>query len=294
MKSWLGAMQVLAAGTCFGFLGVFGKLAFASGLSVGELLTLRFSFAAVILGILLILARPAWLRIGTRQTLISLLLGVCGYAVFSTLYFESIRGISVGLAALLLFTFPIFVSLGSFLFFRERLSARQIVSLFLASIGLVGLVWGDWAVEKTTALVCGLAAAITYAAYVLVSGRVQKNVRPLSSSFYVIIGAALALAVFHRPSLAHLSQLAPRQFLLILGIAVLSTIAPLTLFLAGLQKMSSSKASVLVMIEPVVATAAGALIFDETLTPPQGAGAALILTALVLQSWKARPAEGLS
>lgn len=294
MKSWIGPAQVLAAGTCFGFLGVFGKLAFQSGLAVGELLTFRFTLATLLLGIFLVLARPGWLRIGQKQVVVSILLGVFGYAVFSTLYFESIRGVTVGLASLLLFTFPIFVSIGSFLFFRETLNARQIASLLLASVGLVGLVWGDWAVEKLFALACGIGSGMTYAAYVLVSGKVQKNVRPISSSFYVILGATLALAAFHRPSLAHVSELEPGQFLLIAGIAIVSTIAPLTLFLAGLQKMSSSKASVLVMIEPVVATLAGALIFGETMSPPQLAGGTLILIALVLQSWKARPSEGLS
>lgn len=294
MRFWLGPLQVLLSGCCFGLLGIFGKLAFSMGLSVGELLTWRFLIASLVLGLALLFKKASWLDIGLKQTVISLLLGICGYAVFSTLYFESIRGVTVGLAALLLFTFPLFVNIGSFLFLRERMGILQVLNLLLSSAGLVCLVWGDWSVQKNEAVVCGLAAAVAYAAYVLISGHVQKNVRPLSSSFYVIVGAALALALFHRPNFHHLLTLPLQTGLVVLGIAVISTIAPLTLFLAGLQKMPSSQASILVMIEPVVAAACGSFFFHEVMTPRQLTGAALILSALLLQSWKTRPVTGLS
>jgi drug/metabolite transporter (DMT)-like permease len=89
--------------------------------------------------------------------------------------------------------------------------------------------------------------------------------------------------------------------MVILGIALLSTIAPLTLFLAGLQKMSSSKASILVMVEPVVANLNGVLIFGETMSAIQVAGAVLILISMLLQAMERgsatefpRPSESLS
>jgi drug/metabolite transporter (DMT)-like permease len=73
---------------------------------------------------------------------------------------------------------------------------------------------------------------------------------------------------------------------IISGIAIISTIAPLTLFLAGLQKLSSSKASIVVMIEPVVATVAAFFFLGEQLTPLQIGGALLVLVALVINARK--------
>ena len=294
MKKWRGHFQVLGAGACFGFLGIFGKFAYQSGLSVGELLTLRFSLAATVLGLYFLLTGYQQLLIGKKQILISLLLGICGYAVFSTLYFESIKGITVGLASLLLFTFPLFVNLGAWLFLKEKLSRTQIFSLFLSSVGLVCLVWGDWSIEKSSAVISGLMAAITYSAYVLVSGQVQKKVPPMPSSFYVILGSAATLAIYNQVSPLKIWALTTPQVGIILGIAIICTISPLGLFLAGLQKMPSSQASILVTIEPVVASLAGALILSEFMNPLQILGATLILAALLLQSWKARPAESLS
>ncbi len=274
--------QVLLAGACFGFLGVFGKLAFQSGIDVGELLTLRFLVATALLEIYLLLFHRSWLWLPLKQLLTSFLLGFFGYAVFSTFYFEAIKGITVGLAALLLFTFPLFVNIGSVIFLKERLTLIRSFSLLTASTGLVLLVWGDWAIQKFSAVAFGLGAAVTYACYVLVSGQLQKNVRPLTSSLYVMFGATLGLFLYHQPSLTAVATWTAEKFLILLGIAVVCTIAPLTLFLAGLQKMSSSRASLLVMIEPVVATIAGALFFRESLSLQQSIGAGLVLSALFL------------
>lgn len=294
MKSWTGTLQVLAAGTCFGFLGIFAKLAFLMGLSVGELLCFRFFIAALVLGLFLFVFHRDWLLIGRKQVFISLLLGVFGYAVFSTLYFESIRGITVGLAALLLYSFPLFVNLGAWLFLKEPLRGKQLFSVVMASIGLVLLVWGDWQIQRMSAVLFGLGSGLAYAGYVLVSGQVQKNVRPLSSSFYVIVGAFVTLTLFHRPEFAQLMTFSYRKLGLIVGLALVGTIAPLTLFLAGLQKMPSSQASILVMIEPVVATVAGAMLFEESMTPLQGLGGFLIILSMLFQTHDPGTSESLA
>lgn len=284
LNKWLGVLQVLAAGAGFGFLGIFGRWAFAEGFTVGELLFWRFLFAALLLWIYAINFRRDLIRLKPRQIVASCLLGLFGYAVFSTLYFESIRGISVALAAMLLFTFPLFVSLGAHFVLRERMSGLQWFSLFLACAGMVVLLWGDLVVNSTRAVVAGLGAAITYSIYVLVSGRVQKNVAPLSSSLYVISSAALGLFLFHRPDLSRVLQFTPYQYFVVAGIAVVCSIAPMTLFLAGLQKMRSSQASILVMIEPVVATTAAWFFLHEALVPHQFFGATMVLVAIFLHT----------
>lgn len=282
MQQALGFVFVLLAGVGFGFLGIFGRLAFQSGLSVGELLTFRFALAALLLFIGLLFYKPNLLKINLKQLAISSALGVFGYAVFSTLYFKSIEGISVALAALLLFTFPIFVSLGAHFILKERMPRRQIFSLVLACAGLAVLLWGPLVVHSLTSVIFAIAAAFAYSVYVLVSGRYQQKVPPLTSSLYVIISAGLALFIFHQPSFNRIPHLTSQQAFIILGIAVVSTIGPLTLFLAGLQKLSSATASIIVMIEPVVAALAAWLLLGEQLTVQQSAGGGIVLLALFL------------
>ena len=286
MQQMLGLIFVLLAGFGFGFLGIFGRYAFQSGLTVGELLTFRFIFASLLLWTGLLIFKREYVRLPLRQILVSAGLGFFGYAIFSTFYFKSIEGISVPLAALLLFTFPIFVNLGAHFFLKERMTKNQVLSLLLASVGLGILLWGPLVVNSPVAVFYALIAAVTYAIYVLVSGKVQKNVAPLSSSLYVISATALAFFLIHQPTIARVSDLNSRQIFIIFGIAVVSTIAPLTLFLAGLQKLSSSKASIVVMIEPVVATVAAFFFLGEQLSTLQLFGAFLVIVALIFNAKK--------
>jgi len=251
---------------------------------VGELLSIRFALAAVFLWVILLLFKPQLIKLSLRQILISIGLGVLGYAVFSTLYFKSIEGISVPLAAMLLFTFPLFVNLGAHFILKERMSKIQVVCLTVATLGLILLLWGNISVQKTTAIFFGLGSGLAYSIYVLVSGRLQTQVPPLSSSLYVISSAAVALYVYHQPSPTHLLALSLNAWLIGGALAIVCTIAPLTLFLAGLQKMKSSKASVIVMIEPVTASIAAVTILHEVLSPWQLLGGTLVIGAVIMDS----------
>ncbi len=284
MNETLGFIYVLLAGVGFGFLGIFGRLAFQRGLSVGEILTWRFLFASIFLWIFLGLFQRKTIILSPRQIFISIALGVFGYSSFSTLYFMAIQGISVSLAALLLFTFPVFVNLGGHFILNEKMNRRQGLSLILASVGIVILLWGPLFIKSLSSVVFALMAAVAYSVYVLASGRYQRGVKPISSSLYVITSAGLALFAFHRPSVDRLMHFSMTEYMIILGLATVCTVAPLTLFLAGLQRLSSGKASLVVMIEPVVAALAAWALLGEKLTLGQSTGAVLVLFALVLNT----------
>jgi drug/metabolite transporter (DMT)-like permease len=284
MNRALGFFYVLLAGIGFGFLGIFGRIAFQNGMTVGELLTWRFASAAILLWIGLFFFRPKLLVLSIKQILISCLLGIFGYAVFSTFYFKSIEGVSVPLAALLLFTFPIFVNLGAHFLLKQRITKMQGYSLLLACIGLGILLWGPLIVNSKVAVLYGLGAALVYAIYVLVSGQVQRNVEPLSSSLYVITAAAVTLFFYHHPNPEKLLHFSLQQWTCVLGLATISTIGPLTFFLSGLQRLPSSQASIIGMIEPVVAAMAAGFILGERLTNIQMLGAGLVIGALVLNA----------
>ena len=282
------------AGICFGFLGVFARAAYALGLSVGELLTIRFLCAACILAVALMIKNPNLLRLPLRQILISCCLGVFGYATFSTLYFRSLQGVSVPMAAMLLFTFPIWVNLGAHFFLKDKMNIWQWLGLFSATAGLALLLWGDWdghlvhddGFAKIGYVLSGLGAAVTYALYVLVSGKVQKNVPPFSSSLYVMLSAGLSLALIHHPTIARVSEIPLMAWAVVIGLAVFSTISPLTFFLSGLQKIKSSEASIFAMIEPVTASLVAMLFLHETLGPLQLLGGALVLASIAASARK--------
>ena len=137
-----GVLQILAASFCFGFLGLFSRWATQLGLSTGFLLTYRFAFAALGLGLFFLVTQPKALRLSWNQFLLSLCMGFLGYAVFSTLYFWSIERISIPLAVMLLYTYPFWVHLFH-LMQGKPLEMKEWFALFMASAGLVLLFWGE-------------------------------------------------------------------------------------------------------------------------------------------------------
>lgn len=286
-KRILGIFQIAISGVCFGFLGIFGKLAFQNGLSIGELLSYRFFAAAILMAIGLAIFSRRRLKITSRDLAVCAALGIFGYAVFSSFYFYAISGVSVAMASLLLYTYPVLVALGSRFAFNQKLTRAQWIALPLALTGLFVLLSGDLASPyagsspRALAVGSGLAAALCYAGYILVSSRYQRAIDPLTSGFYVMLFAAIALFVFHRPELIRLARFNPTQVLVISGIALICTVAPLVLFLSGLQKLGNTEASLLSTIEPVTAALLGARLLHETLTINEWLGGGIVLTALV-------------
>lgn len=283
-----GTIEISIASMGFGFLGVFGKMAFDSGLSVGEFMSYRFILAASLLWIFLLLFRPQWVRLKPKQIFIAALLGIFGYAFFSTLYFTAIDGLSITLAAMLLYTYPFWVNLFSHFFTHDKVTRQELGALVAASVGLLLLLWGHIEVKNILAVAAGLGSAISYAIYVMVSGRLQKEVRPISSALYVITFGALALSAFHHPSVEHVGEMTKLQGTTILGIALICTVLPLTLELAALQKLKSNEVALLMMIEPVTAAILGAVIFGDRLEIQQIIGALIILAALTMNTLRAK------
>ncbi len=278
----IGFIEIIAASVCFGFLGIFGKLAFNHGISVGELLTYRFILAAFILWAILLLFKPKWTEISGKQFLISAALGIFGYALFATLYFKAVEGLSVALAALLLYTYPLWVQVIAYLM-GEKPTSWQLLCTVIAFIGLIFLLWGQINVGSALAFVSGLGSAIAYAIYIVISGKYQKYIRPMTSSLYIISFAAMALLFFHNPSIERLESFNNTQVNIIFGIAILCTIIPMTLVLGSLQKLKKTEVALLSMLEPLTATIASWALLNEGLSPLQLIGGFLILAGLGLR-----------
>lgn len=281
-KRLIGFAQIAVASVCFGFLGVFGKWAYQQDISIGELLTYRFGLAAFLLWSFLLLFRPNWTKISKQQFFISAGLGILGYALFATLYFTAIKGVSISLAVLLLYTFPFWVSLISH-FRGQKLARHEWILLAGALIGMILLLWGQINVSSFIYVVAGVGAALSYALYIVVSSRWQSQIYPLTSSLYVITFATLALGFYHRPDFSKLIEFSTQQGLIILGISIICTIIPMTLVLASLQRLKESETALLSMIEPITATLASAYLFQDFLMPRQWLGGFLILFCLTLK-----------
>src|SRR6185369_16805694 len=114
-----GALFVAASAIGFGALGIFGKVAFASGASTTTVLFLRFLTAGAFMAVAMLALRLPWPR--GKDLRILAAMGAIGYVGQAFCYFSALRYTSAGLTALLLYLYPSLVALASAALGRQRL-----------------------------------------------------------------------------------------------------------------------------------------------------------------------------
>jgi drug/metabolite transporter (DMT)-like permease len=289
-----GTLLCLASGAAFGAMAVFGKLAYDDGATVGTLLSARFVLAAALFWVLVLAGGAAReLRALTRRDLgLGLALGAVGYAIQAGCYFAALERIDASLLTLLVYTFPAIVAVAAVLLGRERLDSRRLTALVLSSSGLALVVAsaGAGALDPLGAALA-LGAAVVYSAYILASEGVAGRLRPMLLSALVCSGAAVSLTA----GSAMLGELRPGEVTLagwgwLACLSVVSTVAAIGLFFAGLKRVGSTTASILATVEPVVTVLLAFLVFGEALGAMQLVGGALVLaTVPVLHArWRRR------
>jgi drug/metabolite transporter (DMT)-like permease len=299
----VGPALCLFSAACFGAMAIFGKLAYAAGVSPGALLLLRFALAAVLLGVLLVLrpglrsvrpaAEPPPAGPSRGRLLVTALgLGAVGYATQSTLYFSALERIDASLVALVLYTYPALVTVAAAVLGRERLTPGRSAALVVASCGTLLVLLGGGGVGFDPAGV-GLAfgAAVTYTVYILVADTVVHRLSPVTLAALVMTGASVALAVRAVLTGGLEFGIRPAGWFWIACIAVVSTVMAMLAFFAGLRRIGPSAAAILSTFEPVVTTSLAALTLNEFLTPVQLAGAVVVLSSVAVLQLRPRIAE---
>ena len=287
-----GAVLCLVSAAGFGAMAIFGKLAYDAGVTVLTLLLVRFALAGAFFGGLLA-ARPSLVvrGLGRRQIAIGVGLGA-GYALQAGLFFAALERLDASLLALVLYTYPAWVTLVAFLIGRERPTLRRLAALGLSSTGLV-IVLATAGGGELDALGVALAlgAAFAYTGYILVSDGSEVVGAPFLLSALVCAGAAVIFAVVGAASGAIDTGFASEGWLWLGLIALVSTVLPIVTFFAGLARVGPSTASILSTLEPVVTVTLAYLAFGERLTLAQLGGAALVLAAAAMLAAPARSRE---
>ena len=178
----LGAALCLSSAVAFGALAVFGKLAFEAGVGVLTLLFVRFAIAAPVFWVV------AWRRRGVlagapgRAVAIGLALGAVGYATQAGLFFAALSRMDASLLALVLYTYPAFVTTAAIALGRETASRRRVGALLVSSGGLALVLLGASAGEfDVLGAAMAVGAALAYTAYILISDHVRST-SPRSAS----------------------------------------------------------------------------------------------------------------
>lgn len=230
--------------------------------------------------------------------------GVISIGIYHALWVWSVLLNGAAVAVVLIYLYPAFVTIGTWLLYRERITGLQVISLILSLVGcaLVVRVY-DPAVLRLNALgiFVGLLTALAHTVYVLFSQRrvSGQHISPWTSLTYTMGFGALTLVVL--TGVLAPAQLAPPANLFDMFVLIVLAIGPTLggygLFTLSLRYAPARIASLIVVLEVPIATMIAVAFLGEHLQWPQIVGMVLVLLAAVLPGlgaeWASRKAEGL-
>jgi drug/metabolite transporter (DMT)-like permease len=250
---------------------------------------LRFFTASLFLIVIIIMKEGRIPRLRRHQVIPAVLLGMTGVFAYNVFFFLGMQTIAAGRASLIVATNPIFISLLSALFFRQRLDAKKVMGIFLCLTGATivisrgdplsiftgGVGWGD---------VYLLGSVASWVVYSLIGKVIMKDFSPLAAVTYsCLIGAA---ALLPPALLENITELAGGFSLTdwagILYLAFFGTVLGFFWYYQGIQAIGLSRASVFINLVPVSGVFWGWLILGEAVNFSLLAGAALVVGGVYL------------
>jgi DME family drug/metabolite transporter len=274
----VGYLYVLAAAVLWGLLGPVSRFALRDGVDPLEIAFWRALLASVCFGLhALAIGRT---RMARRDLRAAAGFGVVGVALFFAAYFNAVQSGGAALAAVLLYTAPVWVALLSTVFLHERMDRRTLLAVALAIAGVAGiaLAGGGGTIRLgPAALFWGLLAGWAYATYYIVGKRYFIRYHPATFFFHALPVGALALLPFVR--FGHKTATA---WAVLVFLAVVPTYGSFLLYSAGLRTISATRASTVATLEPVVAAIAAFLVWRERMAVGGYLFALLVVLAVVV------------
>ncbi|MBC2724668.1 MAG: DMT family transporter, partial [Desulfosporosinus sp.] len=257
-------LLVLISTLGFSFYPILGKVVFVGGASLSTVLFLRFTIAALIFWAIII-SREGFPRLPLKTWLVLWGMGGVGYSMMAGLYISSVLFIPASLAALLLYAYPVIVTVLAVLTKQEKFSIYKLIGLILSTFGLVLVLGLAFNGINYVGVMLALGAAFVYAIYILIGNKVLETTTPLVSTTIISTSAALTYGVIGLPIGGLTWNLSWGTWMGIGGIILFSTIIGMLTFFQGIKRIGATSASIISMTEPVMTGVLAVLILNEHL-----------------------------
>ncbi len=285
-----GSLFAILSGLCYGLIGYFGISIIKEELSVSCMLFWRFFIASLFMGLLLV-AKRELSGFFSKESLKAFLWGFLFYGTSTTLYFITSLYIGTGLAMVIFFTFPAMVMLINTLFFKEPFYKTYLAAFAVTSLGMLFLVDTATFTADIWSIAIGLFCAFLYACYIVQSKKVALSAN--MSTLMVSAGCMMTSLTLSFVEEGFFIPDTASCWFNIICMALIGTAIPILLLLQALKYISSEKASLLSVLEPVFVVLFGILLLGEEVRGKEIAGMAIILsgTILTLLSKKEAPSQ---
>lgn len=278
-------LSVVLAGILWGIISIFVKKLSAYGIDSLQISFIRMFIAAISFSLFALVKDRTLFKIRLKDIWIFICTGIVSITLFNTLYFYTMIHSQASVAVVLLYTSPIFVMVISAVAFKEKITVQKIVALVLTFGGCVLVAGVTGSAYKLTPIVLlsGIASGLFYALYSIFVNIGLKKYNTVTIMLWTFIMGFLGSAPFGKVGKTFLVFVHnPSLILFGVGIGLVSTVLPYLLYTWGLKNMETTKAAILVAVEPLVGCVIGMFLFHETKNLEKIIGIILILGSMIL------------
>ena len=235
--------------------------------------------------LVMLLRRRSMNRAAVRRKLGMLCLSGAAIGVNWILLFEAYNYTSVATATLCYYLAPMFVILASPLVVGERLTAKKLICVLAALLGMVfvsGVLEAGGGSSDLKGVLLGLGAAVLYASVVLMNKQLgdvpawDRTIVQLGSSAAVLLPYVLLTEDVGALSFT------PGTLALLMVVGVVHTGMAYAMYFGSLMQLKAQTAAILSYIDPVVAVLLSAVLLKERMSLLSGLGAVLVLGAAIV------------
>lgn len=277
----------------FSAKAILAKLCYRYGISGFATLTVRMIFSLPLYLIIFsyyfqkqqpqtkIKFRRDWMKIAV--------VGLFGYYLASWFDFVGLEYISASFERLLLFIYPTIVLLLSLVWLKRRAGKREILALIITYLGIGFAYHGEMATIGTRAHIGAIyiiAAAITYAIYLVATERLARDYSPLVFTSFAILASAVAIIIHGVGAGETIWGFHPMVYIHIGLMAVFCTVLPSLFVSAGIALIGSSRAAIISTLGPVMTIYLAFAVLGEEIKPAHTIGALCVVAGVGLLTIK--------
>jgi drug/metabolite transporter (DMT)-like permease len=254
---------------------------------------LRFALASSLLLILTWRVEKRLPLPSRNQLLPLVLLGLIGVFAYNALFFNALKLIDAGRAAMIIALNPVFIGLLAAYFFKDRLSPIRLIGIVLSVTGAV-VVISRGEVSHLLGGGIGLGEILTlgcmasWVAYSLIGKAILKGMSPLVSvSYSSVVGTgALFLPACAEGMMGHLAEYSIADWMGISYLGIFGTVLGFVWYYEGIKKIGPTRAGQFINFVPVSAIILAFFILGESITWSLLVGGLFVISGVCLTNMK--------
>ncbi|MFZ4863837.1 EamA family transporter [Sphingobacterium sp. Mn56C] len=283
MKRFQGALAVFLGAASFGVLSTFVKKAYGLGYSLGEVTGIQALMGMLFLWVLYLVygkrlnTEGKYLKITPKWKII---LSGFSTGMVSILYYKCVALVPASIAIVLLMQFIWISAVINYIFFKQKPSLKQsigIICILGATLLATGLFEASFSRVSLIGIGYGLLAALAYAVFILVNGKVGNDYPPVHKSALMVTGACIFVFMALQPIALLDGSLGTDIYTYGLVLSLFGTVLPPLLYAYGMPTVGVSLGSILSAVELPVAVSMSYFVLQEEVSLLRWLGVALIL-----------------